>query len=103
MAVTLVLGAICAATILFMLRFLVAILGEDGKAARVGYAVQIGSGSDGGERSGKHEDEGIPEAPPIPVPLEERLLLYADIPVWQQSPISANDLGGSSSEPRQQH
>ena len=102
MAVTLIFGAICVAGILFMLRFLVAICGAAGKVARVGYAVQIRPESDGGEGDGKHKDEGIRKAPPIPIPVEERLPEYTNIPVWQQSPMSANGLGSNASETQQQ-
>lgn len=99
MAPTLIFGAICAAGLVFMLWFLVAICGVAGEAARIGYAVQIKPGSVGGEGDGKHKDAGVMKAPPIPAPVEERSPEYSDIPVWQHSPVFANGRGSNASRP----
>lgn len=89
MAATLTFVALCVAAIAFMLRFLVAICGRTGKAAHIGYAVQIKPGCDEGEGGvGTLQDEPIPQAPPVE---------YVDIPVWQQGPLAGNDPGGNSS------
>lgn len=88
MAATLIFGALSGTALGFMVRFLAAISGPDGRAARIAFAVKVNP--DAGSGDGGYVDEEPPKSPISPVPLAPRIPGPTGMPVWQHSRLHAN-------------
>jgi hypothetical protein len=77
MLLTPILVTICTSSVLFMVRFLIAICGREGRAAQLGYLVQVWPEHDSGEDGESERDQDVfPQHADSPIPLGRVIPMY---------------------------